>query len=227
MATTRTSDGVKLLRCTAGTTAFCLDIERVRGVESAERLQRAPRDAAPGLLRSRGTDWPVFAPSRWFGAAARSQGAQIVLLESPHGRFGVLVDRVAPLGRVAADRIVAAPPFGTASGWVSGVFQSDDGPLALMDIHRMNAPEADEFEERPSSAPRVKPAGHAKRAGLSRWLALAGRQRDEVGGRRMAVVVPVSIVVEVIDAPPASPMPGAPAHIQGWIDWRKRPLVVT
>ena len=63
--------------------------------------------------------------------------------------------------------------------------------------------------------------------GVDRWLAIGWQEYPTPGSRPIAVAVPMSMVVEVIDAPPASPLPGAAEHIHGLINWRGQPIVVT
>lgn len=217
MVATRTAGDVKLIRCHVGGMAFCLGLDRVRGVERADRLDREPTGDAPGLLRTRTEEWDVFAPSRWFGDAARTTALQVVLLETLHGRFGILVDRVTPVGRVAPDQLAPPPAFG-ASWWLTGVLRMADGPIGVVDVDRLNAPVAAPEHVVPVAAPA------SRLATGDRWLAIGAR---EFGGRAVTVAVPMSLVVEVIDAPPASPIPGAPPHVRGLIEWRGGPLVVT
>lgn len=215
MTATRAAGGGKLIRCQVGGAAFCLALDRVRGVERADRLDRPPTADAPGLLRTRAAEWEVFAPSRWFAGATPTTAGQVVLLESRHGRFGILVDRVTPVGRGAADHL-APPPAVAASRWLTGVLHTADGPIGVVDIDQLNAPAELEVAA-PVATSACRPAGG------DRWLAVGWR---EVGGRAVAVAVPMSLVVEVIDAPPASAIPGAPAHVCGLVEWRGGPLVV-
>jgi purine-binding chemotaxis protein CheW len=223
MMATKNAHEVKLIRCTIGNTNFCLDIDQIRGVERGDRLERIPCDDAPSSFRNRGVEWSVFAPSRWFGPSAHSTSDQFVLLESRHGRFGIAVDRVTPIGRVAEDRIVEAPSFGSASRWLSCVYQSDDGPVAVLDANRLN--DADIQDESPFDPTRSRFAATiGRKVATDRWLAIGWQESP--GGRSIAIVVPVSIVVEVVDAPPATRVPGAPEHVRGLIEWRGRPLVV-
>jgi hypothetical protein len=86
-----------------------------------------------------------------------------------------------------------------------------------VDVDRLGEPVA--APEQPEPAPPLA----TRTAGQDRWLAIGW---CEVGGRAVAVAVPMSLVVEVIDAPPASPIPGAPPHVCGLIEWRGGPLVV-
>jgi purine-binding chemotaxis protein CheW len=158
----------------------------------------------------------VFAPSRWFGGAALTTAGQVVLVETQNGRFGIQVDRVTPVGRVAAGQLAPPPAVGAAE-WLTGVLQTADGPLGVVDVDRLNSPVA---APQPSHSS-VAPASRA--AGGDRWLAIGW---GEVAGRSVAVAVPMSLVVEVIDAPPASPIPGAPPHVRGLVEWRGGPLVV-
>ena len=223
MTATKNARDVKLIRCTIGDAAFCLDIDQVRGVERGDRLERIPRDGAPGSFRNRGAEWSVFAPSRWFGPSTHSTGDQIVLLESRHGRFGIAVDRVAPVGRVAQDRLVEAPSFGPASRWLAGVYQSEDGPVAVLDANRLNDPDTQDESQFDPNRPRVA-SKTGRKVATDRWLAIGWQESP--GGRALAIAVPVSIVVEVVDAPPATRVPGAPAHVRGLMEWRGRPLVV-
>ncbi len=219
-------EGTKLIRCHTGGADFCLDIDRIRGIVRADALERRPEGDRPGSYRSGGADWSVYDSSRWFGPAPRSDAGQVLLLESKHGRFGICIDRVTPIGRVAEDRILPCSDFGSGSQWMNATYLSESGPLAVVDAHRLNAPEeaAPTGPSRPRSAPSIRNA--SPQTAAERWMTIGNREIPGGAGRAVSVAVPVSMVAEVIDALPALPIPGSRKDVRGFIEWRGRPLLV-
>jgi chemotaxis signal transduction protein len=193
-------------------------MDHVRGVERAERLSARPEGEVPGSLHSRGATWTIYNPSRWFGERAQTLGKQIVLLESPHGRFGILVDRVSALGQVSNEQLGPAP-HGLNSRWVSGVYHTSEGPLPVADVPQLNAPSA--------LATLVAATPTRSRAvAAERWLAVGARTVLGDAARALFLALPVPLVVEVIDAPPPQVVPGSPAHVLGMLEWRGQPLAL-
>jgi chemotaxis signal transduction protein len=94
------------------------------------RHAAASRSRRAGIISTRDGHLPVSELGHLLGVAAPAPGS-IVVVDGPHGREGLAVDRVAGLSTAAACSI--APPVGDAPG-VSGIVEIDGALLLLLDV---------------------------------------------------------------------------------------------
>ena len=70
------------------------------------------------------------------------------------------------------------------------------------------------------------PTTKSSRTDTERFLAFAYRDSTQPGGRRVALVVPVNRVVEIMDVTKWTVSPSGVEHDCGRIDWRKQEIAV-
>jgi chemotaxis signal transduction protein len=215
-----------LVRLTLGSLALGLDMDRVLGIERAERMKPAPdRPDLAGRLTNRAGDWPVIDLAGRLGVerAADHRAGQIVLTAIAGERHGLLVDRTAPVPRQAAAN-VRPLPRGVArrDGCCDGVLVVDGTPLLRFDPDRLAAP-IDLFapdDDPPMIAPRRDPVR------VDRMVVLGQYEYPLPGGRVVGFGLPVDCVAEMIDAPSGTTVPGAAAHVHEISVWRGRALAL-
>ncbi|AWM35659.1 CheW-like domain protein [Gemmata obscuriglobus] len=221
---------VNWLRCAVGDASVGIDLAQVVGVERGEQLAAAPTETEPGRLVVRGAGVPVFPLAWWFsgGPTVPRAGGQVILVATPRGRFGLLVDRVAPVARVSAGEVVPPPPgLGAAAArLLHGVVLSGHGPVGLLNVdaldpaHEPGPPPP----ARPAPRPEVRRSGGT--GGVDRLLTFARTEVPGPNGRAVALGLPVGAVDEVCDVPVGSPVAAADEHVRELIAVRGRPLAL-
>jgi chemotaxis signal transduction protein len=231
MVTVQAPRTVNWLRCVVGEASVGVDLTQVVGVERGDRLALPPTETDPGRLLAAGGEVPVFPISWWFthGIPPFRPGGQIILVESSRGRFGLLVDRVAPVARIAAEQIVPPPPgLGfAATRLISGVVVSEEGPVAILNIDELDPthePEADP-PPRPTPRPAVRARGAHSRTS-ARLLTFARVEPPGRGGRPVVIGLPVGAVDEVCDVPAGNPVAGGEEHVRELVAVRGRPMML-
>lgn len=216
-----------LVRLSLGSVSVGLDMGRVLGIERAERMKPMPdRPELAGHVVNRAGDWPVLDLAVRLGlerASAPGHG-QIVLTAIAGERFGLLVDRAAPVARPDQSAIRAVPlSVARRDSYYDGVLMVEGRPLLLLDPDRL-AGEVDLFAaDEAEPAPRT---GNSKRTRVDRLLIMGQYEYPLPGGRVVGFGLPVACVAEMIDAPPGSPVPGSSGHVRELSSWRGRALPV-
>ena len=227
MVAAQRAETFNLIRCTVGPVVVGFDLDRVVGVERGERL--APCPAVPGSvgrIANRAGEWVVYPLAWWLGSEpGNPRAGQVVLFETPHGRFGLAVDRVSPSVRVERKR-VSPPPRSigpVAAALIAGVAVLDSGPLVLLDPDHLD-PTAPELPERPVR--KHRPPAPARRGASGRLLAIGCDAQEGCPGRPVVLCLPSENVVEVIGLGNVTPVPTGEDHVRGLIEWRGRPIPV-
>ncbi len=216
-----------LVRLTLGTVSVGLDMGRVLGIERAERMKELPdRPELAGHIVNRAGDWPVLDLAVRLGlerTAAPGHG-QIVLTAIAGERYGLLVDRTAPVPRPDAGGIRPVPrSVARRDSFYDGVLMVEGRPLLLLDPDRLGG-DVDLF-----AVDEVEPVArtsNSKRARVDRLLILGQYEYPLPGGRVVGFGLPIACVAEMIDAPPGSPVPGSSGHVREMSAWRGRALPV-
>ncbi len=129
-----------------GGTAYGVDVARVRQIIGLPPITRVPRmpPSVRGVINLRGTVLPVVDLRIRFGLEATDHGQRtcIIVLRAASAEFGVVVDRVIEVARIASDATEPAPQFGTAidTEYLQGVAQHNGRVVLLMDPDRAVPP---------------------------------------------------------------------------------------
>lgn len=214
-----------LVRLSLGSVSVGLDMGRVLGIERAERLKPLPaRPELAGHIANRAGDWPVLDLAVRLGLErpAGARNGQIVLTAIAGERFGLLIDRVAPVARLDQSALRPVPrSVARRDSFYDGVLMVEGRPLLLLNPDRLTG-EVDLFAaDDDEPAVRTVPS---KRASVNRMVVLGQYEYPLPGGRVVGFGLPIACVAEMIDAPPGSPVPGAAGHVREMSAWRGRAL---
>jgi purine-binding chemotaxis protein CheW len=126
---------------------YAVAVAKVREVLEYTKITKLPRTAAfmKGIINLRGSGLPVIDLRLKFGmeeTPIKKDTAIIVLdVTSADGEIvvGALADAVHEVVEIAADKVEAAPKFGTklAAEFIQGVGKRDDGFIIILDIDRI------------------------------------------------------------------------------------------
>jgi chemotaxis signal transduction protein len=217
-----------LVRLALGPVSIGLDMGRVLGIERGERMKPAkPGSDIVGRIQNRAGDWPVLDLAARLGLPRErpNDESQVVLTAIAGERRGLLVDRTAPVPR-STDAPVRPVPASIPRGesLYEGVVVLDGRPLLLLDPDRLTG-NVDLFALDPRSTPPTRRA--TKPTTRCEQLFVLGQYEYPLPGDRIVGFgLPLALVAGVIDAPPGTPVPGAPAHIRELSSWRGRSLPV-
>ncbi len=214
----------QLVRMALGPLSVGIEMDRVLGIERAERMKPAPdRPDLAGRLTNRAGEWPVIDLSERLGVTRDPdrRAGQIVLTAITGERHGLLVDRTAPVPRLHADAVRPLPrSVARRDAWFDGVLVVDGTPLLRLNPDRL-ASTVDLF------APEVEPPAPALRrmpARVDRMVVLGQYEYPLPGSRVVGFGLSVGCVAEMIEAPPGTPVPGATSHVRELSVWRGRAL---
>ena len=116
-----------LVRFRAADTAYALPVEHVTEVRSAAEVTPLPasRPGVAGLVARADGAFTVL-------SVLSDAGGHVIVIDEGASVFGLLVDEVTEVVRVDEERI-GPPPEGQAGRAVSGVIQTEDGLLLVLD----------------------------------------------------------------------------------------------
>ena len=134
---------------------FCIDIghvREIRGWSPTTLLPHAP-DYVVGVMNLRGNVIPVVDLSRRLGLGRTepSERHVIVITNFGRGTVGLLVEAVSDIMSLPTEHMKQTPDIagGTATGFVEGVFTTDDSLIRALDLSRV-LPDQRRLEECPA-----------------------------------------------------------------------------
>ena len=90
-----------------------------------------------GVINLRGEIIPVLSLKQILELSETKEPTRIVVLDSVHGKAGVLVDTIVGVIRVPQERFEPNPMIGRYSAYVSHVAQTDYGLMEILDVDRL------------------------------------------------------------------------------------------
>ncbi len=90
-----------------------------------------------GVINLRGEILPVLSLKQILGLPETKEPTRIVVLDSIHGKAGVLVDNIVGVIRVSQERFEPNPMIGRYSAYVSHVAQTGYGLMEVLDVDRL------------------------------------------------------------------------------------------
>ncbi len=94
-------------------------------------------DFIMGVINLRGEIIPVLSLKQILGLYEQTEPTRIVVLDSSHGKAGVLVDNIVGVIRVPHEKFEPNPMVGRYSAYVSHVAQTEYGLMEILDIDRL------------------------------------------------------------------------------------------
>jgi chemotaxis signal transduction protein len=219
---TATVAPARVIRLTTGGVALGLPLDRVFGVERADRIRANDQPGTLGSVVNRAGEWTVIELAECLQLPTRAdrRNGQVVLLELQGLKVGLLVDRVSSGDRETAE-VRPVPASAGRGGPFAGVIDRTDGPLLMLDPERLLTG-GDEVSERPAATP--PPRANTRPA--DRLLLFAQADCEALGGRAVGFGVPAGCVTEIIDPPAGTPVPAGRPHVREIVSWRGQPVSV-
>ncbi len=90
-----------------------------------------------GVINLRGEIIPVLSLKQLLSLMETREPSRIVVLDSSHGKAGVLVDSIVGVIRIPQDRLEPNPMVGRYSMYVSNVAQTEYGLMEILDIDKL------------------------------------------------------------------------------------------
>ncbi len=90
-----------------------------------------------GVINLRGEIIPVLSLKQLLGLPEKEEPTRIVVIESKHGKAGVLVDKIDGVIRIPLEKFEPNPMVGRYSNFVSNVAQTEYGLIEILDIERI------------------------------------------------------------------------------------------
>jgi purine-binding chemotaxis protein CheW len=90
-----------------------------------------------GVINLRGEIIPVLSLKQILELTEEREATRIVVLDSVHGKAGVLVDNIVGVIRVPQERFEPNPMIGRYSAYVSHVAQTEHGLMEILDVDRL------------------------------------------------------------------------------------------
>lgn len=125
-----------------GDESYGINIASVREIMKRQPITRLPRQPpyVEGVMNVRGTIIPVVNLRKRFDLKGETSGDPLtVIVDSPQGMVGILVDSVSEVIRLPQDRIHPAPPI--ASGfdgeYLRGICRVGEGLLLYLDVEKI------------------------------------------------------------------------------------------
>ncbi|QEL13693.1 chemotaxis protein CheW [Limnoglobus roseus] len=218
-----------LVRLTVGPVTVGLDMDRVLGIERGDRVRPWPdRPDLAGRITNRAGEWPVLnlASRLDLDHSPNLRTGQVVLTAVAGERHGLLIDRVSPITRLSAADVRAVPKSVARRGlFFDGLLMLDGRPLLLLDPDRL-AGQVDLFAAEDDNPPPAAIRTSSRKLVSDRLLVIGQSEYPLPGGRVVGFGLPVGCVVEIIEAPAGTLVPGAAEHVREVTEWRGKPLPV-
>ncbi|HHJ64434.1 MAG TPA: chemotaxis protein CheW [Aquifex aeolicus] len=90
-----------------------------------------------GVINLRGEIIPILSLKQMLGLSETQEPTRIVVLDSIHGKAGVLVDSIVGVIRVPQEKFEPNPLIGRYSIYVSHVAQTEYGLMEILDADRL------------------------------------------------------------------------------------------
>ncbi len=224
----KTNAVTHLVQVNVGPMWLGLDMDRVLGIERADRLKPSPDNPElAGKLTNRAGEWPVLDLAIRLGLPKNppSRAGQIILTAICGERYGLLVDRAAPVPQSEAENVRPLPRSLVRSDTAfDRVLIQSERPLLLLNPDRLSQTVdlfADDFE------PLRPDFSQSTRRAQSEHLVILGQYEYPLpGGRIFGFGIPLNCVAEIIEAPGGSIVPGAADCVRELSSWHDRPLPI-
>jgi len=89
-----------------------------------------------GVINLRGEIIPVLSLKQILGLSETTEPTRIVVLDTKHGKVGILVDNIVGVVRIPSDRLEPNPMVGRYSVYVNHVAQTGYGLIEILDVGR-------------------------------------------------------------------------------------------
>lgn len=135
-------NGGKFLVFTLGEEAYAISVTDVREIIGAVPITRVPNvpDSVRGVINLRGKIIPVADLRIRFNLEAVDHGARtcIIVVRARGAEFGLVVDRVVEVARIADDEIEPPPQFGAdiRTDYLRGIARSGGRVRLLLDVEQ-------------------------------------------------------------------------------------------
>ncbi len=90
-----------------------------------------------GVINLRGEIIPILSLKQILGLPETQEPTRIVVLDSDHGKAGVLVDSIVGVIRIPQEKFEPNPLIGRYSVYVSHVAQTEYGLIEILDVDRI------------------------------------------------------------------------------------------
>ncbi len=90
-----------------------------------------------GVINLRGEIIPILSLKQILNLSETQEPTRIVVLDSSHGKAGVLVDSIVGVVRVPQEKFEPNPLIGRYSVYVSHVAQTEFGLMEILDVERI------------------------------------------------------------------------------------------
>lgn len=219
---TVTDQAARVIRLTTGGTSVGISLDRVFGVERADRLRPNAQPGTLGSVVNRAGEWPVVELAEMLGQSntADRSGGQVVLLELHGLRMGLLVDRVSSTDRDVSE-MQPVPRSAGRIGPFAGVLDQTDDPLLVLDLERLLG-----SDDEPSGDVKDTPPPVVNGRQADRLVLFAQVVCESLGGRPVGFAVPAGCVTEIADTPTGTAVPSGGPHVRDIIWWRGQPVTV-
>jgi chemotaxis signal transduction protein len=227
MVTTPAS--ANLVRLSVGSLTVGFDMTRVLGVERADRIRPSDAPECVGKIVNRAGEWPVVNLATRLGLDHQpsSRTGQVLLTAIGGSHRGLLVDRVSQVTRLEAGDLKPIPKsLAKRDLYFDAVWLDDQAPIFILSPDRLEhgvdlfAPDLNEETEPP------RPKSSTRKVATDRLLAFGLREYPLPGGRLTGFGIPLGSVVEIIDLPIGTMVPGAAAHVREVVHWRDHALPI-
>lgn len=236
---------LQMVCCIAGGETYGLDMSLVRGVQGAEAV-RQEREGQPivGWLPTNRGDLPVVRLSSRLRRRAASFNTedQILVLDSPLGPYGLMIDRIRNVVNLTEENLFSVPDLVRGPESLFQGVANIEGELVLYASADRLHPQAVRSDESLADA---TPTFSSIDYRLTRAVTEAERQsnldsgqkgRGRVlffstadfysSGRPLLFGLSLSQVLEISEPLAIIPVPGAPAYVLGLSNWRDNPVPV-
>ena len=90
-----------------------------------------------GVINLRGEIIPVLSLKQLLGLPEATEPTRIIVIDSSHGKAGVLVDDIVGVVRIPQERFEPNPMAGRYSEFVSHVAQTEHGLMEILDVDKL------------------------------------------------------------------------------------------
>ncbi len=224
---------LQFIRCGVAEETYGLDMTWVRSIQRLDRLRRNKDGGDPaGWLPVGESGIPVFSLAARLGLPVKTGGdlQRVVVLNSAHRPWAILVDHVSQVERVPANRVAPLPPLAVNPSFsrFDGIIQTPEQLNLLLSperIHPDATPAAERVESPAVHRTSVKPPPPgARRSSHGRILVFSLKPCPDE--RPIVFGLSISQVQEVITPLPLIPVPGAPFFVDGLLSWRNSPVPI-
>ncbi|MCE9563672.1 MAG: chemotaxis protein CheW [Planctomycetes bacterium] len=199
-----------------------LDLSSVRGIERADQVAPVV-DQWPqvGSLPTRTSDIPVFslAGLLGFSETGEQHGSQLLLLDTPSGPVGVLVNQSSQ-GTIVTSASFLRMPAVVQSQHFPAVVRIDSDIIPWLDLDSI-------FTGRSSrELPQSNPWPHRISATSRDRLMVIPLPAAIEAERAWGIGLPAALVAELVESRQFKPVPGTPAFVTGVMPWRDQVIGV-